>query len=81
VWTIQLVAVVGGHMIGAWGGHVAAAREAGSDPGLRQSARLRQVPLAVIMVALTTITLWSLGQSVVVTPEAAAVTGTAYSLP
>ena len=80
VWTIQLVAVVGGHMIGAWGGHVAAGREAGPDVDLRQSARLRQVPLAVIMVALTTITLWSLGQSIVVTPEAAVVTGAAYSL-
>jgi hypothetical protein len=80
VWTIQLVAVVGGHMIGAWGGHVAAAREAGPDVRLRQSARLRQVPLAVIMVALTTITLWSLGQSIVVTEEAAIVTGAAYSV-
>ena len=80
VWTIQLIAVVGGHMIGAWGGHVAAAREAGPDVGLRQTARLRQVPLAVIMVALTTITLWSLGQSIVVTDEAAVVTGAAYSV-
>jgi hypothetical protein len=63
VWTIQLVAVVGGHMVGAWAGHVAGAREAGHD------IRLRQVPLAVIMVALTTLTLWSLGQAIVVTPE------------
>ena len=30
---------------------------------------LRQVPLAVVMVALTTLTLWSLGQAIVVTPE------------
>lgn len=80
VWTIQLVAVVGGHMIGAWGGHVAAARDAGPDVALRQSARLRQVPLAVVMVALTTITLWSLGQSIVVTPESAVLTGAPYSL-
>jgi hypothetical protein len=79
VWTIQLVAVVGGHMIGAWGGHVAAAREAGPDVRLRQSARLRQVPLAVVMVALTTITLWSLGQSIIVIPESAVVTDTRYS--
>jgi hypothetical protein len=79
VWTLQLVAVVGGHMIGAWGGHAAAAREAGPDVALRHSARLRQVPLAVIMVALTTITLWSLGQSIVVTPESAVVTGAPYS--
>ena len=26
VWTVQLAAVVGGHMLGAWGGHVVAAR-------------------------------------------------------
>jgi hypothetical protein len=80
VWTIQLIAVVGGHMIGAWGGHVAAAREAGPDIALRHSARLRQVPLAVIMVALTTITLWSLGQSIVVTPVSAVVPDAPYSL-
>jgi hypothetical protein len=30
--------------------------------------RRRQVPLAVVMVALTTLTLWSLGQAIVVTP-------------
>jgi hypothetical protein len=74
VWTVQLVAVVGGHMLGAWGGHVAASRDAeaaGHDP---RAVRVRQVPLAVVMVALTTITLWSLGQAVVVTPEAAAAT-------
>jgi hypothetical protein len=59
VWTIQLVSVVGGHMVGAWAGHVASAREAGRD------VRLRQVPLAVIMVFLTTVTLWSLGQAIV----------------
>jgi hypothetical protein len=73
VWTLQLVAVVGGHMIGAWGGHVAAAREAGANLRLRQAVRLRQVPLAVVMVALTTITLWSLGQSIFVPPPESAV--------
>jgi hypothetical protein len=62
VWTLQLVAVVGGHMIGAWGGHVAAAR------GTVRDVRLRQVPLAATMVALTTITLWSLGQTIVQAP-------------
>jgi len=67
VWTLQLAAVVGGHMVGAWAGHVVAAG------GLRSAAataardiRLRQVPLAIIMVALTTLTLWSLGQSLFV---------------
>ena len=32
VWTIQLAAVVGGHMLGAWGGHVVAVADA--PPGL-----------------------------------------------
>jgi len=30
---------------------------------------LRQVPRAVVMVALTTLTLWSLGHAIIVTPE------------
>jgi len=72
VWTIQLAAVVGGHMLGAWAGHVVAARESGAARGARKHRR-REVPLAVIMVALTTLTLWSLGQNLVVqTPSAAA---------
>jgi hypothetical protein len=67
VWTIQLAAVVGGHMLGAWGGHVVAAADA--PPGLSaRELRVRQVPLALVMVALTTLTLWSLGQAIVVTP-------------
>lgn len=74
VWTIQLAAVVGGHMLGAWGGHVVAARElddeaggaAHASAGRRRSHRVRQIPLAVVMVALTSLTLWSLGQSLVV---------------
>jgi len=91
VWTLQLASVVGGHMLGAWGGHVAAARDlamarGGATASRGRSARarrdaaasvaaasdaaralrLRQVPLAVVMVALTTLTLWSLGQSIVV---------------
>lgn len=64
VWGLQFVAVVGGHMIGAWAGHVVASREAGQQ-GLStaRQVRMRQVPLAVVMVALTTLTLWSLGQA------------------
>jgi hypothetical protein len=83
VWTVQLASVVGGHMLGAWGGHVVAAREShapdrGADPAGRRSAarprpgaarrrdtRLREIPLAIVMVGLTTLTLWSLGQSIV----------------
>lgn len=77
VWTFQLLAVVGGHMIGAWAGHTAALdAESITDPGdarrttiaAERSARLRQVPLAIVMVVLTSITLWSLGQAVVKEP-------------
>jgi hypothetical protein len=68
VWTVQLAAVVGGHMLGAWGGHVAAALEAPRDLS-PTTLRARQIPLAVVMVALTTLTLWSLGQAIVITPE------------
>jgi hypothetical protein len=68
VWTVQLAAVVGGHMLGAWGGHVVAAEEA--PPAMSAAGlRLRQLPLAIVMVGLTTLTLWSLGQAIVVTPE------------
>jgi hypothetical protein len=68
VWTVQLAAVVGGHMLGAWGGHVVAADTA--PRSLTASAlRYRQLPLAVVMVGLTTLTLWSLGQAIVVNPS------------
>jgi len=71
IWTVQLAAVVGGHMLGAWGGHVVAAADA--PAGISAGAlRRRQVPLAVVMVSLTTLTLWSLGQAIVVTPQEAA---------
>jgi len=77
VWTVQLAAVVGGHMLGAWGGHVTAALEAPRGMSM-SSLRTRQIPLAVVMVGLTTLTLWSLGQAIVVTPkEPAAPTGEA----
>jgi hypothetical protein len=93
VWTAQLVAVVGGHMLGAWAGHVRAQRDAeaaavrngkpGRDlrhrtihdpdplPGPRRNVRKREIPLAVMMVALTTLTLWSLGQAIVIEEQAA----------
>jgi hypothetical protein len=64
VWTLQLGAVVGGHMVGAWAGHVVAAGHAGRlGTVAAREIRLRQIPLAVVMVALTTLTLWSLGQA------------------
>jgi hypothetical protein len=68
VWTVQLAAVVGGHMLGAWGGHVVAAAEAPATLSVN-GLRLRQVPLAVVMVGLTTLTLWSLGQAILVNPS------------
>lgn len=60
LWSIQLGAVVGGHIVGAWAGHAVLVRESGKTGA---SAWL-QVPLATLMVGLTTITLWSLGQAV-----------------
>jgi hypothetical protein len=64
VWTLQLGAVVGGHMVGAWSGHAVATAEARRRGATAaRDARLRQVPLAMVMVALTTVTLWSLGQA------------------
>jgi hypothetical protein len=55
-------------MVGAWAGHAAAV--AATPPGTPiRKVRLRQLPLAIVMVALTTLTLWSLGQDLVITPE------------
>ena len=98
VWSIQLIAVVGGHVLGAWFGHLAALESAPAPErrrarskqarGLRRATpmspahvqpsasgaaseaelrdvRLRQLPLAILMVFLTTLTLWSLGQTLV----------------
>jgi hypothetical protein len=65
VWTIQLAAVVGGHVLGAWAGHAALA----DSP--RLAGPVAQLPLAGLMVGLTSLTLWSLGQAVIIDPEAA----------
>lgn len=100
VWTAQLFAVVGGHMLGAWAGHVVAARTAleaaaaagnatrrgsqrrarGGEPATAvaprgaaastRELRIRQLPLAVVMVGLTTLTLWSLGQALFISAPA-----------
>ena len=58
------VAVVGGHLLGAWAGHHGVA---GGGVG-RSRGRIAQVPLALAMVSLTTLTLWSLGQAVYAGP-------------
>jgi hypothetical protein len=70
VWAVQLGAVVGGHMLGAVAGHAAAVagRPVGGDRAADLATlRIRQVPLALLMVALTVTTLWSLGQAIVTT--------------
>lgn len=64
VWTVQLAAVVGGHVLGAWAGHLA------MPGGATRRQPLRQVPLAALMVLFTSVTLWSLGQAVLMEPEA-----------
>ncbi|HEX7473191.1 MAG TPA: hypothetical protein VF323_08905 [Candidatus Limnocylindrales bacterium] len=70
-WAIQLGAVVGGHVMGAWAGHRAAVEAATAGgatlgaPATSRAIRLRQLPLAALMVGLTTLTLWSLGQVIV----------------
>jgi hypothetical protein len=79
VWTVQLASVVGGHMLGAWAGHVVAALEAPRELAGRPLT-LRQVPLAVVMVALTTLTLWSLGQAIVTSDEIDGVQAVATNL-
>jgi len=76
-WTVMLAAVVGGHIVGAWSGHVVAVRDApaGGD------VRLRQLPLAALMVVLTATTLWSLGQNVVKEPTEPGETATVATSP
>lgn len=76
-WGIQVGAVVVGHVVGAWAGHAVAARQRGTDHGRGRAARAElrranlraQLPLMVLMVALTSVTLWSLGQNLVFTTE------------
>jgi hypothetical protein len=68
VWGLQLAAVVGGHVVGAWAGHAALDRSEG------QATTAHQLILAAMMVLLTTVTLWSLGQAVIAEPEHGGVT-------
>lgn len=67
LWTVMLGSVVGGHVTGAWAGHTVAIR----DAPRHMNVRLRQLPLAALMVGLTVTTLWSLGQAIVQDPQAA----------
>jgi len=59
LWTMQVLAVVIGHVVGAWLGHSAARQEPAEGQGVRQW------PLAALMICLTVLTLWSLGQNLV----------------
>ena len=65
IWSIMFAAVVGGHVLGAWAGHLGAVRDARDG----SHARRDQVPLALLLVGLTTLTLWSLGQNVISTQQ------------
>jgi hypothetical protein len=72
IWTVQLAAVVGGHIVGAWAGHTVLTQDESraAKPATQRSPLMRQLPLAVLMVCLTSVTLWSLGQAVIVTAPA-----------
>jgi hypothetical protein len=58
IWTIQVGAVVIGHVVGAWAGHAALRRGDARPPSWAS-----QLPLALLMIGLTSLTLWSLGQN------------------
>ncbi len=64
VWTMQVVAVVIGHVVGAWLGHSAVRRERA------EGQAVSQWPLAALMIGLTVLALWSLGQNLVFVSEA-----------
>ncbi len=63
VWTMQVSAVVIGHVAGAWLGHAAVRRERA------QGERVSQWPLATLMIGMTVLALWSLGQNLVFVAE------------
>jgi hypothetical protein len=64
VWTMQVTAVVLGHVVGAWLGHSAVRqRRSGGET-------VSQWPLAALMIAMTMLALWSLGQNLVFVSEA-----------
>jgi hypothetical protein len=69
-WAVMVLSVVGGHVLGAWTGHLLAVRDAPRRGFAAGAAdiRLRQLPLAALMVLLTATTLWSLGQAIVKEP-------------
>ena len=68
VWTMQVTAVVLGHVVGAWLGHGAIRRRRA------EGEVVSQWPLAALMIALTVLALWSLGQNLVFVAGAAPAT-------
>jgi len=65
LWTIQVTAIVIGHVVGAWLGHSAVRQER------REGRTVSQWPLAALMITMTVLALWSLGQNLVFVSEAA----------
>ena len=63
VWTMQVIAVVLGHVVGAWLGHGAVRRSRA------EGRQVSQWPLAALMIGLTVLALWSLGQNLVFVNE------------
>jgi hypothetical protein len=59
IWTMQVTAVVIGHVVGAWLGHAAVRRERA------RGRSVSQWPLAALMIGMTMLALWSLGQNLV----------------
>lgn len=74
VWTVQVSAVVIGHVVGAWMGHSAIRRTRATG------RRVSQWPLAALMVAMTMLALWSLGQNLVFSSEEIVLPGAAVGL-
>ncbi len=64
VWTMQVTAVVIGHVVGAWLGHSAVRRRRA------EGETVSQWPLAALMSGMTVLALWSLGQNLVFVAEA-----------
>ncbi|MDX1380787.1 MAG: hypothetical protein R3233_06685 [Xanthomonadales bacterium] len=63
VWISSVIAIVAGHIVAVWLGHVMALRAFGT----RRAALLSQVPMLLLMVAYTVLSLWILAQPVVET--------------
>jgi ABC-type amino acid transport system permease subunit len=61
---MQVTAVVLGHVTGAWLGHSAVRQQR------RAGESVSQWPLAALMIGMTVLALWSLGQNLVFVAEA-----------